>query len=91
MNKINKCFEEFSEYQDSLSTNKGVIGVDRSEILDIKAGWCNNLHKQEHIDPIKRKSMEFLLRVRWYKRLPSNVYCGVLLDLNSKRYGLVVD
>ena len=51
MNKINKCFEEFSEYQDSLSTNKGVIGVDRSEILDIKAGWCNNLHKQEHIDP----------------------------------------
>ena len=43
MNKINKCFKDLSEYQDSLATNNGVIDVDISEILDIKAERCNHV------------------------------------------------
>ena len=51
MNKINKGFKELSEYQDSFATNNGVIDEDRSEILGIKAGWCNHVHNQVHLDP----------------------------------------
>ena len=51
MNKINKGFKDLSEYQDSLATNNGVIDVDRSEILDIKAGWCNHVQNQGQLEP----------------------------------------
>ena len=44
MNKINKGSEELSEYQYPLATNNGVIDVNISEILDIKAVWCKHLH-----------------------------------------------
>ena len=57
MNNINKGFKYLSEYQESLSTDKGVIGVDVSDILDIKSGWCNHLHKTGTHRPRSREQV----------------------------------
>ena len=40
-----------SEYQYYLATDNDVIDVDRSDIMDIKAGLCNHVHNQGNLDP----------------------------------------
>ena len=42
-NKINKGFEDLSEYQDALASKNGVIDMDISNILDINMGWGYNV------------------------------------------------
>ena len=49
-NKINKVFEDLSEYQYAFASKNGVIDVDRSKIMDINTGWGYHIRNQGQLD-----------------------------------------
>ena len=89
--RIDKRFKDLKEVQDALTAKNGVLNVDGCEILDTNAGGIIISVTRDTLTQIKGTRLEALFRWRWDKRMPRDGVGRVLLDVNPKCFGVVVD